>query len=50
MLLGATVGALLVLKAAPAASLLLAAGMLGLVCVGAHHAILHDPSEQPGGT
>jgi len=50
MLLGATVGALLVLKAAAAASLLLAAGMLGLVCVGAHHAILHGASEQPGGT
>jgi uncharacterized membrane protein YoaK (UPF0700 family) len=39
MLLGATLGALLVLKVAPAAPLILAAGILGIVCLTAHRAI-----------
>ena len=39
MLLGATIGALLVLHVAPAASLGLAVGILAVVCLAAHHAI-----------
>ena len=39
MLIGATIGALLLLKVAPAASLVLAAGILALVCFAAHRAI-----------
>jgi len=39
MLLGATIGALLVLKVDAAASLVLAAGILALVCLAAHHAV-----------
>ena len=45
MLLGATIGALLLLKVAPVASLALAAGILAVVCLAAHHAIAHaDPA------
>jgi uncharacterized membrane protein YoaK (UPF0700 family) len=39
MLLGASIGALLVLKVEPAAALVLAAGILTVVCVSAHRAI-----------
>jgi uncharacterized membrane protein YoaK (UPF0700 family) len=39
MLLGATVGALLLLKVDPAAALVLAAGILAVVCLAAHRAI-----------
>jgi uncharacterized membrane protein YoaK (UPF0700 family) len=39
MLLGATVGAVLVLKVAPVASLVLAAAILALICLAAHRAI-----------
>jgi uncharacterized membrane protein YoaK (UPF0700 family) len=45
MLLGATVGALLVLKVAPAAALVLAAGILAVVCLTAHHGI--SPAAPP---
>jgi hypothetical protein len=39
MLLGATIGALLVLKVAPSAALVLGAGILGLVLVASHRAM-----------
>jgi hypothetical protein len=43
----ATVGALLVPKVAPTAALVLAAGMLALVCLAAHHAHSHsDPPDR----
>jgi uncharacterized membrane protein YoaK (UPF0700 family) len=41
MLIGATIGALLVLRLAPAAALVLAAGILGLVLVASHRAATH---------
>jgi hypothetical protein len=41
MLLGATVGALLLLKVAPTASLVLATGILAIVCLAAHRTLAH---------
>jgi hypothetical protein len=48
-MLGATIGALLVLKVAPAASLVLAAAILGLVFVASHHATMHVRTRPPSG-
>jgi uncharacterized membrane protein YoaK (UPF0700 family) len=45
MLLGATIGALLLIKVAPVASLVLAAGILAIVYLAAHHAIAHADPE-----
>jgi uncharacterized membrane protein YoaK (UPF0700 family) len=45
MLLGATIGALLLLKVAPVASLALAAGILAIVCLAAHRGIAHADPE-----
>jgi uncharacterized membrane protein YoaK (UPF0700 family) len=42
MLLGATIGALLVLKVAPSAALVLGAGILGLVLVASHRAMMRE--------
>jgi uncharacterized membrane protein YoaK (UPF0700 family) len=47
MLLGATTGALLLLKVAPVASLALAAGILAVVCLAAHRAIGQARSQDP---
>ncbi len=47
MLLGATIGALLLLKVDPAAALVLAAGILAVVCLAAHRAIAS--TLPPGG-
>jgi uncharacterized membrane protein YoaK (UPF0700 family) len=47
MLLGATVGALLALKVDPAAALVLAAGILAVVCLAAHRAIAGHPTVSP---
>ena len=47
MLLGATIGALLVLKVAPAAALVLAAGILAVVCLAAHRAMAGHPTVEP---
>jgi len=44
MLLGATIGALLLLKVAPAVSLVLAAGILAVVCIAAHRTIAKTAS------
>ena len=44
MVLGATVGALLVLQVAAVASLALAAGLLAVVCLAAHRAGASIPS------
>jgi uncharacterized membrane protein YoaK (UPF0700 family) len=49
MLLGATVGALLVLKVDPAAALGLAAGILALIVVASHRATSHVRSQPPAG-
>jgi uncharacterized membrane protein YoaK (UPF0700 family) len=47
MLLGATIGALLVLHVDPTAALVLAAGILAIVCLAAHHAMVHsDPQDR----
>jgi uncharacterized membrane protein YoaK (UPF0700 family) len=48
MLLGATIGALLLLKVAPVASLALAAGILAIVCLATHRAIAQARSQDPG--
>jgi len=45
MLLGAIIGALLLLKVAPVASLALAAGLLAIVCLAAHRAIPQAESQ-----
>jgi hypothetical protein len=42
MLLGAAIGALLVIKVAAVASLALAAGILAIVCLAAHRAAAND--------
>jgi uncharacterized membrane protein YoaK (UPF0700 family) len=47
MLLGATVGAVLVLKVTPAAALVLAAGILGLVLVASHHFAMQQAEPVP---
>jgi uncharacterized membrane protein YoaK (UPF0700 family) len=49
MLLGAAVGALLVLKVDPAAALGLAAGILALIVVASHRATPHVRSQPPAG-
>jgi uncharacterized membrane protein YoaK (UPF0700 family) len=48
MLLGAIIGALLVLKVAAAASLALAAGILAIVCLAAHRGTAQVRAEGPG--
>ena len=48
MLLGATLGALLLLKVAPVASLALAAAILAIVCLAAHRTIAHAHPQDPG--
>ncbi len=50
MLLGATIGALLLLKVAAVASLALAAGILAIVCLAAHRAIPLAGPSQPSGS
>jgi uncharacterized membrane protein YoaK (UPF0700 family) len=47
MLLGATVGALLVLKVNPAAALAVATGILGLVLLASHHEVAHVRTRPP---
>ena len=47
MLLGATLGAVLLLKVAPVASLALAAALLAIVCLAAHRTIAHAHPQDP---
>jgi uncharacterized membrane protein YoaK (UPF0700 family) len=48
MLVGATLGAVLLLDVAPAASLALAAAILAAVCLAAHRMIAHAHPQDPG--
>jgi uncharacterized membrane protein YoaK (UPF0700 family) len=48
MLLGATLGALLLLEVAPVASLALAAAILAIVCLAAHRTIAQAHPQDPG--